>query len=84
MRRFLRERSAIAGTLFVVILVLAAVAGPFIDTTPPNVIDHALIGHPQPPSVIHWLGTDLIGRDEFVRALYGARVSLLVGAAAMA
>jgi peptide/nickel transport system permease protein len=82
-RRFLRERSATAGLIVATILVLAAIFGPLIDTTPPNVISHALIGHPQPPSAVHWLGTDLIGRDEFVRALYGARVSLLVGAAAM-
>jgi len=82
-RRFLRERSAVAGATFVVMLVLAAVIGPFLDTTPPNVINHALIGVPQPLSPAHWLGTDLIGRDEFVRALYGARVSLLVGASAM-
>jgi peptide/nickel transport system permease protein len=83
LRRFLRERSAVAGTAFVVVLVLAAVFGPLLDTMSANQIAHDLIGQPQPPSGIHWLGTDLIGRDEFVRALYGARVSLLVGAAAM-
>ena len=83
LRRFLRERSAFAGLLFVVVLVAAAVIGPFLDSTPPNVIVHALIGMPQPPSPAHWLGTDMLGRDIFTRSLYGARVSLLVGAAAM-
>src|SRR5471030_1374992 len=83
-RRFMRERSAVAGSAFVLLLVLAAVFGPIIDATPPNVVSHALVGFPQPPSAAHFLGTDLIGRDIFVRALYGARVSLLVGAAAMA
>ena len=82
-RRFLRERIAVAGTAFVVLLVLAAIAGPWIDQVPPNAIDHALLGQPAPPSLAHPLGTDLIGRDELVRVLYGARVSLLVGAAAM-
>jgi peptide/nickel transport system permease protein len=82
-RRFLRERSAVAGTVFVVLLVLAAVFGPIFDAASPNTVVHALVGLPQPPSAHHWLGTDLIGRDEFLRALYGARVSLLVGAAAM-
>src|SRR5271170_1496530 len=82
-RRFLRERSAVAGAVFVIVLVLLAVFGPFFDRVPPNVITHTLIGFPQPPSAAHWLGTDLIGRDEFTRALYGARVSLLVGASAM-
>jgi peptide/nickel transport system permease protein len=83
LQRFVRERSAVAGALFVIVLVVMAVVGPFLDTTPPDVINHALIGFPQPPTAVHWLGTDLIGRDEFIRALYGARVSLLVGASAM-
>jgi peptide/nickel transport system permease protein len=83
-KRFLRERSAVAGACVVVVLVLAAVFGPLLDATPPDAIQHAFIGHPLPPSAAHWLGTDLIGRDELTRALYGARVSLLVGAAAMA
>ena len=38
----------------------------------------------QPPSREHWLGTDEFGRDQLVRALYGARVSLTIGFAAAA
>ncbi len=34
----------------------------------------------QPPSARHWFGTDVHGRDLFSRVLYGAQVSLLVGA----
>jgi peptide/nickel transport system permease protein len=83
LRRFGRERAAVAGLAFVVLVLLMAIFGPLIDTAPPNAIVHAIIGQPQPPSFTHWLGTDLIGRDEFIRSLYGARVSLLVGAAAM-
>jgi len=83
LRRFLRERPAVIGTSFVLLLILVAVFGPIVDTTAPNVVVHHLVGFPQPPSATHWFGTDLIGRDIFVRALYGARVSLLVGAAAM-
>jgi peptide/nickel transport system permease protein/oligopeptide transport system permease protein len=33
----------------------------------------------QPPSVRHWFGTDVHGRDLFSRILYGAQLSLLVG-----
>jgi peptide/nickel transport system permease protein len=73
----------VAGLVFVVLLVLTAIIGPLIDTASPNALIHAYIGQPMPPSFAHWLGTDLIGRDEFIRALYGARVSLLVGASAM-
>jgi peptide/nickel transport system permease protein len=84
LQRFLRERSALAGAIFIALILLAALLGPLIDPTQPDVISHPLLGMPQPPSLAHWFGTDLLGRDEFVRTLYGARVSLLVGAAAMA
>jgi len=36
------------------------------------------------PSSTYWLGTDTLGRDQFSRILYGARVSLLVGFVATA
>ena len=36
-------------------------------------------GGPVPPSSTFWLGTDNNGRDLFIRILYGARISLLVG-----
>jgi peptide/nickel transport system permease protein len=32
-----------------------------------------------PPSALHWLGNDGLGRDELARLIYGARVSLTVG-----
>jgi peptide/nickel transport system permease protein len=31
------------------------------------------------PSLLHWLGTDALGRDELARLVYGARISLTVG-----
>ena len=33
----------------------------------------------QPPSAVHWLGTDEFGRDELVRILYGAHLSIVIG-----
>ena len=82
-RRFMQERPATIGLVFILLLLAVAIVGPFFAATPPDAIVHALMGKPQPPSGAHWLGTDLLGRDEFTRAMYGARVSLLVGAAAM-
>jgi peptide/nickel transport system permease protein len=83
LRRFARERPALAGAAFFVLLLAAALFGPLLDPASPLLIGHALLGHPTPPSAAHPFGTDLLGRDEFVRALYGARVSLWVGVAAM-
>jgi peptide/nickel transport system permease protein len=83
LRRFVRERPAVLGAAFLLLLLGAALLGPFLDPVSPVAVEHALLGHPESPSAAHFLGTDLLGRDQFVRALYGARVSLLVGAAAM-
>jgi len=43
----------------------------------PNAINPQAM--PQPPSWRHWFGTDDLGRDIFLRSLYGARISLMVG-----
>jgi peptide/nickel transport system permease protein len=62
-------------------LALAALAVPYLGLSLPSAIDatNILSG----PSSSHWLGTDELGRDLLVRALYGARVSLSVAATAV-
>lgn len=37
----------------------------------------------QAPSLVHWFGTDRLGRDVFTRVVYGTRYSLLIGIAGM-
>jgi peptide/nickel transport system permease protein len=66
--------------LILVVMVVAAIAAPFI--VPHDPLDHA--GDPlQSPNGTFWMGTDEFGRDLFARVVYGARTSLLVGVLAV-
>ena len=84
--RLRRDRVAIASIVVIVVMILAAIfAGVIAD-----IIGHppqqaypntglSPAGIPEGPSSDFLFGTDKLGRDVFVRILYGARVSLLVG-----
>jgi peptide/nickel transport system permease protein len=77
-----RNRLAGAGLMMVLVLVFFAVFAPWIAPQSPSAIDLPL--RLQPPSTSHWLGTDELGRDILSRAIYGARISMLVGASVVA
>jgi len=62
------------------IAALAAALGPSLSAYHYN-DQHADRRH-EPPSPLHWLGTDDLGRDLLARLLYGARISLSIGLAA--
>ena len=68
--------AAIGGVL-VLIFVIFAVFAPYIAPQDPAQIDlpHRL----SPPSLLHWCGTDELGRDISSRLIHGARISMLVG-----
>jgi peptide/nickel transport system permease protein len=72
---------AVAGLAVLTLMLLAVVFGPFVWRVPINDIDFAaqLAG----PSWTHPLGTDDLGQDLLARMLYGGRISLSVGIAAM-
>jgi peptide/nickel transport system permease protein len=76
-RRVLHDRPARVAAAFLVVLGLVALFAPLLATHDPQSgqLDDAL----QEPSAEHWLGTDHLGRDEFSRLVYGARISLLAG-----
>lgn len=77
LKRFLRNRSAVAGVVILLIIVLAAI---FADQIAPYPYDKQdLNSILQTPSKEHLFGTDNFGRDLFTRVLYGARISLVVG-----
>src|SRR5690349_24337568 len=80
-RRFRRHRLAVASCIVLTAMVLAVLVGPYIWRVPINEIDFTadLAG----PSWTHPLGTDDLGQDVLARMLYGGRISLAVGFAAM-
>jgi peptide/nickel transport system permease protein len=80
-KRFRRHKLAVAGAVILALIVLAVVVGPFVWTVPINEIDFS--AKLQGPSWAHPLGTDDLGQDLLARMLYGGRISLAVGVAAM-
>jgi ABC-type dipeptide/oligopeptide/nickel transport system permease subunit len=76
-KRFRRNKLAIIGMAFIVLLVLVAI---FADVIAPYSITERDSGEfRSPPSRDHLFGTDIIGRDMFSRVIYGSRVSLRIG-----
>jgi ABC-type dipeptide/oligopeptide/nickel transport system permease subunit len=75
-KRFRRNKLALVGLTFIVLLILVAI---FASVIAPYSITERTSEFRQPPSADHWFGTDRIGRDVFSRVIYGARVSLKVG-----
>ncbi|WP_367272927.1 ABC transporter permease, partial [Limnohabitans sp.] len=80
-RRFKRHRLAVVCTFVLGFIILAVLLGPWIWRVPINEIDFT--ARMQPPSWRHPLGTDDLGQDLLARMLYGGRISLAVGLAAM-
>jgi len=77
-KRLRRNRVAVLSAVFLTLLSLAALIAPWIPgLADPTLQDLKLSA--TPPSLAHWFGTDELGRDAFARALWGGRISLLVG-----
>jgi len=81
LQRLFRNGPAILGLIFIAIFVIGAILAPYISPYDPTV--GVLSNNLQGPSLAHLMGTDLLGRDEFSRVLYGARISLTVGVVAV-
>jgi len=80
-RRFRRHRLALAGAAILLLMVLAVLLGPWLWQVPINEIDFS--ARLKGPSWRHPLGTDDLGQDLLARMLYGGRISIAVGFAAM-
>ena len=75
--RLLKNKLAMAGMAFLILLAIFAIFGPIIS--PHSVETQKLTSQNLPPSSEYWFGTDDLGRDVFTRTAYGARISLFVG-----
>jgi peptide/nickel transport system permease protein len=80
-RRFRKHKLAVASAVVLAIMILAVLFGPLIWTVPIDEIDFT--ARLQGPSMAHPFGTDDLGQDLLARVLYGGRISLAVGFAAM-
>ena len=75
--RLMRDPLAVFGFVVIVVILAAAVFGPMVSPYEYDAQDFMVSD--EPPSMSHWFGTDMFGRDLLVRVLYGARISLAVG-----
>ncbi|MEO7933451.1 MAG: ABC transporter permease subunit [Chthoniobacterales bacterium] len=80
--RLFKNKLAVFGGITVLLIALVCVLGPLI--IPYRESDQNLQIAAQAPSAAHWMGTDNLGRDLFVRVLKGGQVSMLVGLCATA
>jgi peptide/nickel transport system permease protein len=80
MKRFLTPKGAI-GVMLVLLMFLTAVVAPLV--IPADFATRmTMTARLRPPSALHWLGTDQLGRDLLYRVMLGARTSLMIAAAA--
>ncbi len=80
-RRFRRHKMAVASLVVLALMVLLVVLGPLVWRLAINDIDFS--ARLKGPSLNHPFGTDDLGQDILARMLYGGRISLAVGLAAM-
>ncbi|WP_146987023.1 ABC transporter permease [Bradyrhizobium macuxiense] len=80
-RRYRRHRPAVISAVLLLLLIAAVVIGPFIWRV--SISDIDVVAGLQGPSLAHPFGTDDLGQDLLARMIYGGRISLAVGLAAM-
>ncbi|MBE8717565.1 ABC transporter permease [Cellvibrio polysaccharolyticus] len=75
--RLRKNKMAMAGAIMLLLLSIVALLTPWI--APYSYDAQNLNLGASPPSAAHWLGTDVLGRDQLTRIMYGSRISLMVG-----
>jgi peptide/nickel transport system permease protein len=77
LRLLAERRMALAGLGVVLFFIALAILAPLVSPYDPLATNWMAVR--KPPSVLHWLGTDEIGRDVLARVIWGARASLMAG-----
>jgi ABC-type dipeptide/oligopeptide/nickel transport system permease subunit len=80
LQRMLKSPGAKVGTVLFLLIIFLCLLAPLIAPYKPNDMD--LKHMYAPPSSLHWMGTDGLGRDQLTRLLYGGRYSLALGVTA--
>ena len=75
--KLLASPGLIIGTIGFLLILVTAILVPILNTQDPNAM--VVMDRLKAPSAVHIFGTDELGRDLFIRVMYGARVSLWVG-----
>lgn len=75
-RTLKQNKVAMVSLGFIVFIILIAIIGPFIL---PGYQKEDLLHTLEAPSVEHWFGTDILGRDVLTRLVRGTRISLIIG-----
>jgi peptide/nickel transport system permease protein len=78
---FTRNKTALAGGIIALMIVLVAALAPWIS--PHDPLEQDPFYRLAPKDDKHWLGTDDFGRDVFSRIIWGSRISLLIGSASV-
>jgi oligopeptide transport system permease protein len=80
--RLARNRLAMAAAAIVLLVAAVALVGPALSHYRYDALDWKNLAAPPFEATSHYFGTDRLGRDLFVRTLYGVRISLLISLAA--
>lgn len=75
-RRLKSNKLAVVSLVFIIVITLLAITVPWLSKYDYKTNDLSISN--QWPSTIHWFGTDQLGRDMFVRVMFGARYSLII------